>query len=486
MDRDTENAHCEYCPPGGRLTDCIYNSQKECEEDCKKELGRRWRCFRGSCSGGGAFAFCRECDPKNPFDVTPAGEWNADCKHTSEDECKRNCQWVFQDCFGMMQGDPRGNFGRMSEVSLGETTENSSAYSSLVAGTAARVAPGAFGFMPSGGVKGKCACDSGFEWQKVEHPCGCQVPQSAAQPRASALVDGRALLAATPSLSVVGRRGLASAAPQSECGTTCACCLITLDVQRDEQALRGMFVVGGVPGPGQLVLPAMPGIAVGARANAAGNWSTPFTANIHYDLLLQEGGQPAHCQISWWEAANTANAPLGYPSQPPGPWDPSWRPWMMQPGSVAMPWTPYTWNDARDHPGIRAVVEEFIKHQDEGCVAKDLLRWRTYRAEDKPGRSAAASDPIWNFYFAQQKFLIFIRVESGHAGCLTCCVIIAGDYSTPPAAGGPPNLHNPTLHIGPVQCGRGLDCSPPRMMGKQQFEQLHAQVVANRTSRIQV
>lgn len=85
---------------------------------------------------------------------------------------------------------------------------------------AARVAPGAFGFMPSGGVKGKCACDSGFAWQKQgEHPCGC-TRRSTNQSRTQSSL----YLNAPPNPGSHAATGkLASAAATGECHQDCCC-----------------------------------------------------------------------------------------------------------------------------------------------------------------------------------------------------------------------------------------------------------------------
>jgi len=185
-------------------------SKKECEKICKpKPPPPRdgWKCVETvfDCLGLMRWKECQPC--KMPSDP--------DCNYTSKSDCDAACSNPgVSDIQESCSQSPKQSSGKSHGVAL----HRGSAVSSALQG-----GPAGFGFRSSGGVASKCACDSGFTWQKSgDHPCGCDMGQSEPPHPASRSTvqesfpvgDG---LAAAPTL--------ASSAPRSACQGDCKCCL---------------------------------------------------------------------------------------------------------------------------------------------------------------------------------------------------------------------------------------------------------------------
>jgi len=181
---DAECLPCEGKQPRG--TKCM--SKEECDATCKPKPPTpppTWRCVDGGCAirldgTPVPFKVCEECPP------------GANCPYRSKEECERNCTgYAGSDmCLASaaLQHDnarsvrPAQSASRLPSVSLAAVPQSSSqanaalsrgAFDLSSASSSVRLSQG-FGFTSSGGFAAKCACESGFEWQKQgEHPCGC-------------------------------------------------------------------------------------------------------------------------------------------------------------------------------------------------------------------------------------------------------------------------------------------------------------------------
>ena len=183
---------------------------------------------------------CEECAP---------GE---NCPYKSKAECERNCTgYAGSDMclasaapafsgIGIGSARPEQYEPPIGQVGL-PTTSQANIQNSVTS------APHGFAFLPSGGMKAKCACDSGFGWQKQgEHPCGCDSGSgierakascascgrghsestsiddpSSSLPQAGVSVQARVLSASGVPATASGtsaNQGLASAASHGQCG----------------------------------------------------------------------------------------------------------------------------------------------------------------------------------------------------------------------------------------------------------------------------
>lgn len=221
------------------------------------------------------FAVCIPCDPHR--DTDGQGNWRPKCKYKKKSDCERDCQTTgllpFIGCSVDRHGQhlpweppPLESAGqsssswqpnssasltaavgsalamRVSQVS--EVPENMAAVrmGNNMGSPSAAIAPTrgygpvssvALGYRPSGGVKHKCACDSGFGWQQHgEHPCGCRknlaTGSTGRQGEDTAMLGssspgalGAVLRSSVTAGFDAGGGHLASSAPASSCGKKC-------------------------------------------------------------------------------------------------------------------------------------------------------------------------------------------------------------------------------------------------------------------------
>jgi len=160
----------------------------------------------------------KECVPCGQGDWDARhGRWKIPGQCVSRAECKRDCPYdeLISDGVACVPGasatilPSTGEGGQpvsaMPEAQIGQSTAVSP------------VAPQGFGFKSSGGFAAKCACDSGFGWQKQgEHPCGC-LPVSGAVKGGG---NGPTLFSGGAPRST---GSLVSAARVGPCATDCCC-----------------------------------------------------------------------------------------------------------------------------------------------------------------------------------------------------------------------------------------------------------------------
>ncbi len=238
---------------------------------------------------------CKECKPNTEYNSVTR-MWKPRCKYTSKPECEEDCkdEWIWHG--GSCSPTPSQGAGRSGGgLEFSEGSRSGPHVPSAVRRTVSSSSPAiGFGFLPSGSVKAKCACESGFEWQTAKHLCGCSGSKAPSHPRPYALTQfTNSMMGVTP-VPRPADQGLASAARQSECGDPkCSCNPTKLCVQTDQ--------TGGVP-----VTP--PGwVPHGAEGHSVFSGNDFYVDAVVNNIahVLAPGDLCAEpCTLEWWECHN--------------------------------------------------------------------------------------------------------------------------------------------------------------------------------------
>lgn len=245
---------------------------------------------------------CKECDRKTEFnEVTRL--WSVNCKYATKAACEARCktEWIWD-------GDGTGGTCSAQSPSIRGSSSSLASVPSQAVTLATPTFPSnlgvGFGFLPSGGISAKCACESGFAWQKDgDHPCGC-APAYDVRRREGRSRSVPWLLSgsgngvgrevdfgsggSTPSYGAVLRvGGLASAAPTGPCENKCG-----LDVTKKlEELFQAIRTYISTPGRKQAICGGTLGMTI---------MSGPYNYGNAWDI----------CELAWqWQVF--ADGPCG-------------------------------------------------------------------------------------------------------------------------------------------------------------------------------
>lgn len=251
--------------------------------------------------------YCKKCDKSSSEDWHPRVGWKPDCKYKTWDECRRNCRPPDPITPGGGGGqrplggcDPGPGPAHPGEGQQGAPAQPERRPNGEAGQLANTESGGGFAFRSSGGVAAKCACDSGFSWQKQgDHPCGCSEIRSAtAGPASVAAMSGTAT-----STSGVAALGLESAAVRSSCSGTCSyparLCIHAGMPPEDRTAMDIEYAGGLLYETWQL-------------------WLSPATVSVDIEAIDESG---ARCRGQWWEADSRGRVPQGYDRWHPQDWN---------------------------------------------------------------------------------------------------------------------------------------------------------------------
>ncbi len=254
-----------------------------------------------------------------------------------------------------------------------------------------------FGFRPSGGVAAKCACDSGYGWQKQgDHLCGCSPNSQEDESPPRARRESRYLAAIAPAN---GGPELASSSRHTQCPANCCCCIEKLCVASGP----GSDTKGG--GHKQEAWQSL----LGDRHKiVAGVWHY----ELHWFTEGAKGGANPPCTMEMFEAYFPAPGD-GRPARRDS------RGWMrpadlVPPGEYrAFQWR--AWNAAHEaNDAFIADTRIWLKKQI--CPSRGV--WSVTDALSRPIDIARSG-----------RLLQFVVARSGCPDCIDCCALLMLDFS---------------------------------------------------------
>jgi hypothetical protein len=347
-------------------------SLADCQASCQVEAPPTWKCVDDGCAidaetgEGRRFTRCEPCGP---------GER---CPYLRKSDCEHECQTWASAC----GPGPRVPERSLSQAVMQTTSgvEMNAGYSRTNSGRDA-----GFGFRSSGGTKPKCACDTGFSWQKQgDHGCGCVSRPTHAGTRSGCGAEGTiasVVAASHVSHSRLEGAHLESAAPVSECGSDRCCCK-----------------------PSKLCLDSKTSpTMVGRPTWTLGNkhfWS--FDAVWQLNILgggADDTNDMSLCQYEVWERSGDDLVPKFYHK-----------------------WATREWNPTHSsHVSVPALIRAYERDQRMRCrqIKAGVEEGRTIvqRYPDTPSQSPVF---IWDYRYVE----IFIRVSSGCPGSPPCCMML--------------------------------------------------------------